>query len=47
MRIMKQITRKYYNRETQEEVVIYPWTETKIRIKVQGEDWVELFEESP
>jgi hypothetical protein len=45
MRIMTQIIKKYYNVKTNEEITIYPWTETKIKIKVHGQDWLEMFEE--
>jgi len=43
---MTSIVKKYRNQKTNEEVNVYPWTSAKIKIKVQGEDWLELFEGS-
>jgi len=40
------IIKRYVNQKTGEEVSVYPWTDTEIKIKVQGEDWLELFEGS-
>lgn len=39
------ITKKYMNVITGEEIVVYPWTSKDIKIKVEGKDYIQMFEE--
>lgn len=39
------LTKKYKNMITGDEVIVYPWSSKEIKIKVEGKDYLQLFEE--
>jgi len=41
------ITKKYINKVTGQEIIVYPWSSKETKLKVEHGEWYQLFEESP
>lgn len=39
------LAKKYKNVITGEEIIVYPWTSKDIKVKVEGKEYTQLFEE--
>lgn len=40
------LTKKYLNVITGQEIIVYPWSSKDIKVKVEGKEFIQLFEES-